>query len=79
MKASEIASFLGGKLVGDDVDVEHIKDPEYASGKDIAFVFKPKKSTPLQLKAGLIILQECVSIETTTPVVYVKDIKDAFI
>ena len=79
MKASEIASLLGGRLVGSDVEVTHIKEPEKATENDVAFVFKPEKTDVSGIKAGLLILPEGVSLNIPTPVIHVKDIERAFI
>lgn len=77
MKASEIASWIEGRLVGKDKEIDGIDPPEKAKKNHISFVFEEDKIKGCD--AGVIVVEEDVKEEKERTFIIVKDTKEAFI
>jgi UDP-3-O-[3-hydroxymyristoyl] glucosamine N-acyltransferase len=80
--ASKLSEFVAGELIGGDVEITGVADLESASAGEITFVEKPgdEKFAALISKtnASCLIVPQDASIETSIPLLKVKDPKLAF-
>jgi len=81
-KISELCAVAGGSLVGDDADIHGVAELEAAAAGEITFVEKPgeEKFAGLikQTKASCLIVPHDTEIETSIPLLLVKNPKLAF-
>jgi UDP-3-O-[3-hydroxymyristoyl] glucosamine N-acyltransferase len=81
-KISELCALVQGSLVGDDADINGVADLEAAAAGEITFVENPaeEKFAGLikQTKASCLIVPPDTEIETSIPLLRVKDPKLAF-
>ncbi len=77
MKASEIALWIDGRLVGEDKEVYGIEVPEKAKENQISFLFDEQKLK--ETKAGVIVSKKEFPYEKEKTFIIVNDPKEAFI